>query len=503
MNLYSRKQRTKIGLFALATVIIGVSLWYSNRIITKIRNEERQKVRLWSDAIQNKADLVSYTEKLFEMLRNEEQKKVNHWFMAMSILTSNRTDNLDQTTFKALTDIIADNTTIPLVVVDEAGDVVTEKNLDAPSQNDSLIRQEIEKIKAAYPPLAFEYAGNNKQYLYYRDSYIFRELQVVLEDLINNFISETVINSASVPVLFTDSTLTNVIAFGNVDSTTVSDSTQLKQLIAEMSEENTPIQVNLNNNQPHYIFYKDSFILTQLQYYPYVQLVAIAVFLLISYLLFSTFRNAEQNQVWVGMAKETAHQLGTPLSSLLAWKDVLESQGVDKQILHEMGQDINRLEVITARFSKIGATPELTLMPVHGIIAHSVDYLKKRIPRGVSISITGQEDMEAQLNVSLFEWVLENLIKNAVDAMQGKGSITINLIEKPGEAIIDITDTGKGIPANKHKTVFEPGYTTRKRGWGLGLTLVKRIVDEYHQGRIYVKHSEPGKGTTFRIVLKV
>ncbi|TXC85090.1 sensor histidine kinase [Luteibaculum oceani] len=503
MNLYSRKQGTKIVLFILASLIIGVSLFYSNRIVNKIRNEERQKVRLWSNAIQNKADLVAYTQKLFETLRSEERKKVKHWFMAISILTSNETNDLDQKTFKLLTDIISDNTTIPIIVVDDKGEVVIEKNiLENSAPTDSILSAELEKMKKAFPPLEIEYTKNKRQYLYYRESHIFRELQQVMDNLINNFISETVINSASVPVIFTDGSHEKVIASGNIDSIVINTPELLAAMIEEMSEQNAPIKVALEQ-EDHYIFYKDSFILTQLRYYPYIQLVAIAVFLLISYLLFSTFRNAEQNQVWVGMAKETAHQLGTPLSSLLAWKDVLESQGVDKSTLKEMGNDIKRLEVITARFSKIGAAPELSPRKMLPIINAGVDYLKPRIPRTVEINISAEDaNTAAKINIQLFEWVLENLIKNAVDAMQGSGKIDINLQSKGAEVIIDITDTGKGIPANKQKTVFEPGYTTRKRGWGLGLTLVKRIIEDYHKGKIFVKHSEPGVGTTFRILLR-
>ncbi|MGB0166317.1 MAG: sensor histidine kinase [Luteibaculum sp.] len=504
MNLYSKKQRTKVGLFVLAALIIAVSLWYSNRIVTKIRNEERQKVKLWSNAIQNKAELVSYTQKLFELLREEEQKKVNHWFMAMSIITSDKTDNLDQTTYKALADIMVDNTTIPLIVIDEKGNIVAENNIsDNQNPSDSLIAAELEKMKAAYPPLEIEYIRNKKQYLYYRDSHIFRELQAVLDNLINNFISETVINSASVPVLFTDSTLSEVIAFGNIDSTAIQDSLRIKELVSEMQDQNPPLRVQLGDGKSYFIFYKDSFILTQLKYYPYVQLIAIAFFLFISYILFSTFRNAEQNQVWVGMAKETAHQLGTPLSSLLAWKDLLESKGVDPDLLHEMGNDIHRLEVITARFSKIGSSPELNSEKLLQLVEHSVNYLKPRLPRQVRFIFDDafSSELSAKINVHLFEWVLENLIKNAVDAMQGSGEIRLAAGKKGKEVWLDISDTGKGIPANKHKTVFEPGYTTRKRGWGLGLTLVKRIVEDYHKGKIFVKQSEPGKGSTFRIVL--
>ncbi len=489
-------------LFVLASIIIGVSLWYSNLIVTKIRNEERKKVELWSNAIQNKAELVAYTQKLFDLLRTEEKKKVKHWFLATSMLSSDASNDLNQKTLEILTEILSDNTTIPIVMIDEKGEVISEVNIKrSGSPTEEEIAAELALMKKSVSPLEIQYTANRKQYLYYRDSHVFRELKQVLDDLINNFISETVINSASVPVLFTDSSLQSVVASGNIDSVRFNSEDKLKSLVNEMRSENAPITVQLNN-ETHYIFYQDSFILTQLKYYPYVQLVAIAIFLLIAYLLFSTFRNAEQNQVWVGMAKETAHQLGTPLSSLLAWKDLLEMKGVDKELLTEMGKDIKRLEVITDRFSKIGAAPELKNNNVHEVIAQSMSYLAPRMPKNVQFDLPENEpELLAQINIPLFDWVLENLVKNAVDAMAGKGVISIRTEKKLTQCVIDVSDTGKGIPARKLKTVFEPGFTTRKRGWGLGLTLVKRIIEEYHGGKIFVKHSEEGKGTTFRILL--
>ena len=211
MNLYSKKQRSKLLLFVLASLIIGVSLWYSNVIVRKIRNEDRKKVELWSNAIQKKAELISYTQKLFGVLRSEEKKKVKHWFLAISILSSDQSNNLDQKNLELLTDIISDNTTIPIVMVDDKGDVITQTNLLESGENGKdAIDEELKKMKEVYPPLEIRYTRDRKQFLYYRDSHIFRELQQVLDNLINNFISETVLNSASVPVLFTDSTLTDV-----------------------------------------------------------------------------------------------------------------------------------------------------------------------------------------------------------------------------------------------------------------------------------------------------
>jgi len=230
----------------------------------------------------------------------------------------------------------------------------------------------------------------------------------------------------------------------------------------------------------------------------------IALFLAVSYLAFSTSRKAEQNQVWVGMAKETAHQLGTPLSSLMAWLEYLKAQPHAFEHLPEMEKDIIRLNTITERFSKIGAAPALKKENLTTVMQTAIDYIRTRTSSKVVFSLQNQQnyDVEVPLNVPLFEWVLENLFKNAIDAMSGEGSITVRIADQNQFIYLDVTDTGKGIPKSKYKTVFKPGYTSKNRGWGLGLSLSKRIVEEYHGGQIFVKSSEPGKGTTFRIVLK-
>ncbi|MDP1744368.1 MAG: HAMP domain-containing sensor histidine kinase, partial [Bacteroidota bacterium] len=332
---------------------------------------------------------------------------------------------------------------------------------------------------------------------------LFSELKSVLDDLVKSFISEVAVNSASVPVIYTDSTKLNVLASGNVDSVKILDTTYLKTTIASMASINQPIEVEFGDGSKSYIFYQESMLLTQLKYYPYVMFGIVGLFLLIAYLLFSTARKVEQNQVWVGMAKETAHQLGTPLSSLIAWLEYLKSKGLDHETSFEIEKDIKRLETITDRFSKIGSVPKLDKVDLLGVLNESVNYIKLRTSKNVLFTIDAgnQKEVMAQLNVPLFEWVIENLCKNAVDAMVGNGSITITISDQTQFVYIDITDTGKGIPKSKYKTVFEPGFTTKRRGWGLGLSLTKRIIENYHSGKIFVKSSDIDKGTTFRIVL--
>lgn len=260
------------------------------------------------------------------------------------------------------------------------------------------------------------------------------------------------------------------------------------------------VEIYLNNYQ--YIYYEDSILLKRLSLYPYIQLGVMIILVLIIYVAVVYTKKAEQNRVWAGLSKETAHQLGTPISSLMAWNQYLETTGVEKEVTDEINKDVKRLSVIADRFSKIGSMPEMQLEYLNEIVEQSLQYMKSRISGKVKIVLhLSEDDHGVLLSISLFEWVMENLTKNAVDAMGGEGTITITTGTEKGKAWIEVSDTGKGIARKNFKNVFSPGFTTKKRGWGLGLTLVKRIIEDYHGGKIFVKDSELGKGTTFRIEL--
>lgn len=272
-----------------------------------------------------------------------------------------------------------------------------------------------------------------------------------------------------------------------------------------MKSQHEPIRLSILNEQL-FVYYKDSDLLTQLKIFPYIQLSVIAIFLLVAYTAFSSSRKSEQNQVWVGLAKETAHQLGTPISSLMAWIELFKDKfnAEDDPLLAEMENDVKRLEIVADRFSKIGSKPKLEPNNVYDVVKDFVDYFRVRVSDKISFELTGNRRLQSGLNIPLFDWVLENLLKNAVNAIDGTGSIKVNISGSRVKKLvyIDVTDTGKGIPRSKFETVFQPGYTTRKRGWGLGLSLTKRIIQNYHNGQIFVRDSEIGKGTSFRIVLK-
>jgi signal transduction histidine kinase len=382
LNIYTRKQRWKLTLLA-AALLIGIgSLLYTNPLVRKLSAEEKKKVELWAEATRQISDV------------NAEPGDIS---FALSVLTN--------------------NTTVPVILTDQAKQVISTRNLDS--------------LKAE------------------SDSY-------------------------------------------------------LREQLAEMQEQHPPIEISFAGNQKNYIYYKDSYLLTQLRYYPFFQLGVIALFLLVSYLAFSTSRKAEQNQVWVGMAKETAHQLGTPLSSLMAWMEYLKSKPDPDENLGELEKDITRLNTITERFSKIGAAPALRKENLTEVLRNSINYIRTRTSSRVNFELRNLQayDVEVPLNAALFEWVLENIFKNAIDAMSGQGEINVSISDQQQFVYIDIADTGKGIPKSRYKTVFKPGYTSKSRGWGLGLSLSKRIVEEYHSGQIFVKSSDLNKGTTFRIVLK-
>jgi len=381
VNIYSKKLYWKVVLLAIAVVIGISSLWYTSTLVDKLQHEERKKVELWAEATRVLAHKQSGGDLTFVLK------------------------------------VIIDNETVPVILADAQG---------------------------------------------------------------------------------------NVLSFVNLDSSKAEQPRWLSEQLEIMKEENEAIEVTIGDDYFQYIYFKSSTLLTQLKYFPYIQLGVISLFILVAYFAFSSSRKAEQNQVWMGLAKETAHQLGTPLSSIMAWLEVLRTKSVDENTLDEFEKDVKRLETITERFSKIGSTPNLVPMSVNAILEEAVAYISNRVSKKVEFSMDFEEtqDVLAPLNKSLFEWVIENVCKNAVDAMNGVGKISIKVSDRTQFVYIDITDTGKGLAKAAFKRIFEPGFTTKRRGWGLGLSLCKRIIENYHGGKIFVKRSEVSKGTTFRVVLR-
>jgi K+-sensing histidine kinase KdpD len=396
MNPYAQRRFWKYFLLAFALIIAAGSLLYTNYLVKSIKQSERTRAEIWALSIK-------------QITSSDDNDFLNYVFT------------------------VRDSLTVPAMIVDTKGDIITTKGLDSTRTYIKVPAMPGVKQKKKYDPDYFKF-----------------ELE-------------------------------------------------------SMKKEHAPISLNVFGNH-WYVYYHDSVILNQLKTFPYVQLTVIAIFLLLAYTAFNTSRKSEQNQVWVGLAKETAHQLGTPISSLMAWTELMKEKfnAEGDPLIAEMENDIKRLEIVADRFSKIGSQPVLEEHSVYDVVKDFVDYFKVRVSNKISFEIHGSQNLKAGLNIPLFDWVLENLLKNAVNAIENTGSIKVDISRsrKNNQVHIDVTDTGKGIPRSKFETVFQPGYTTRKRGWGLGLSLTRRMVENYHNGQIFVKDSELGKGTTFRIVLK-
>lgn len=513
MNLYSNKQRWKIALLTIAILLVGVSLFVSNSIVKGVSEHERERARQWADAIKQKIELVQFSNRFFTHSRSLERKKMEVWLDATKELSK-------ETPLDVIPDytlplkIINENKDIPVIVLDADKAISAYNNIDFDTTiirqrfplatkkelikhfEDSLVKlSDLWKSKGqaftieVYQDLFMTYA--------YNDSKNLIKLEHERDSIFNTFNQELIDNQGLIPVLLIDSA-TNQIIGSNLPKDKI-NSKNLEKTIVELKAINQPIIIDFQNGKKSTLYYDDSPELKQLKYFPYIQFAIIGLFVLIGYIIFSTFRKAEQNQVWAGMAKETAHQLGTPLSSLMAWIQLLESQDVDPMITTEMMKDVVRLDKVTDRFSKIGSIPKMEEQNLTQTVRNVIDYLRPRISDKVTIELTATEEIMSKHNGPLMEWVIENICKNAVDAMSGKGELKLSIHSTPEWAHIDIKDNGKGIPPKKVKSIFDPGYSTKKRGWGLGLTLVKRIVKDYHKGKVFVLESQVDVGTTFRI----
>ncbi|MCR4826503.1 MAG: HAMP domain-containing histidine kinase [Bacteroidales bacterium] len=492
-----RKPTWKWILFVSAAAIFTVIIIYSNKLIKKIAQEERQRIEIWAGAITYKTQIINETERFFDSIRIEEGNQAS--IFAKAVKKVAEASLYEDITFYQ--DIISANQTVPTIIASPNGNIDAAINLPDSVLSMRNIRELGESLQD-FDSLKLPYYHREYVMVYYKNSHIYGDFRDMIDNLLESFFQETVINSASVPVIITDSTQINVIAAGNIDSNVIAAPFKVNARLEKMREENEPIVLEWLNHGKCYVFYEESSVLKQLRLFPFIQYGIIFVFLLVAYLLFSVTKRSEENRVWVGMSKETAHQLGTPISSLMAWTELLKEMPVDASIPQEIGKDVHRLETIAQRFSKIGSVPVLEQTDIVPIIENFTNYLQTRISSMVHIHFEKPDHpITLPLNQQLFEWVIENLCKNSADAMNGKGDITISITEEKNKVYIDITDTGKGIPPKMQKRIFSPGYTSKSRGWGLGLTLAKRIIQNYHRGKLFVKSSVIDQGTTMRIQL--
>ncbi len=498
-NLYTNKKRWQWALTIVALLVIAASLWYTNILVKSIAEQQTRQVKMWAAAMEQHAVMMQSTEEFFNKVSEQEQLRVDLLASAYRRII----DIWSNENTAIYLDIIRNNISIPLVLTDGKGNILSSNNLPPEQQGKKTFDAEMKKAYSKFPPIKIDPGYGIVQWLYYNESLNYTELKAVLEDMIEHFMEEIKLNSVGAPVIITNEDQSQILGFGNLDSIQMQDTSFVKRQLAIMSDENNPLQIEFMNTGKATVFYRTSDLVQQMRYYPIIQIFVFALFLLIAYLLFSSARRSEQNQVWAGMAKETAHQLGTPLSSLMGWIELLKLQEEPFVGTYEMEKDIERLQIVADRFSKIGSVPVLEPTDINYLIRDTMDYLQKRFSKKFEFEINLPDgELVMPLIPSLFRWVLENLTKNAIDAMGDHGKITLNLIDDGDHIHIDLSDTGKGIPKSKIKMVFNPGYTSKKRGWGLGLSLAKRIIEDYHKGKVFVKSSVVGQGTTFRITLK-
>lgn len=498
-DLYAKKKRWKIVLSVVALSIVCFSMYYTNNLVKRFAAQEEKQMKMWAEAIQSHAELMNYTETFFNEVANQENKRVELLAMAYRsfIAASPQEDT------RVYLDIIQSNISIPVIITDIYDNVNIAINMPRHLQSKSIFDDEMKREFSIYPPIKIDIYGK-ELFLYYNESLIYTELRAVLDGLFHLFINDVTDNAVGAPVIILDQSKQEIISYGNLDSLSMTNSDYVMKQLAIMSEENAPIEVNYLDGEKAYIYYRESDLLRIVRYFPIVQILVIIFFVIVAYLLFSYARRSEQNQVWAGMAKETAHQIGTPLTSLMGWIELLKMQETPFIGTTEMEKDIDRMKTITERFSKIGSIPTLENHDVVSVVNDTMNYLKRRFANNkfeFEVQLPPRE-LVIPLDAALFSWVLENLTKNALDAMSDHGKLTVEMTEDAENVFIDVSDTGKGMQRSMFKEIFNPGYTSKKRGWGLGLSLARRIVEDYHKGKIFVKSSVPGQGTTFRVALR-
>lgn len=500
MKKYYNNTRLLWVLLMIGFIIVFATLWQINVIINSLREGEQKQVEIWAKAISRKAEIVKQTQEFYGATLEEENRKMQQFIEAYKIILSQDDDaDLTSPKLKFYTKILMDNKTIPVVVTDEFNNIQFSQNVDLKDQK--VLVGDLYKQFSQHKPWEYEVYGM-KFRLYYKESEIYASLKSVMDEVIHSFLTEVTENTVSVPIIITNKEKTKILAYGNLDSNLVSKE-NVQNTLKEMASDNNPIEISLPLKQNGYIFYQKSANITILKYYPYLYMFVFVLFGVLMFQVFRAMKISEQNSVWIGMSKETAHQLGTPISSLMAWIELLKTNPENIETCKEMNKDVQRLNVVSQRFSQIGSNTVLEKQDITKTVKDMIDYISLRSPKKISFIDEIPNDMQVLIpyNRFLIEWTFENLFKNAIDAMEGDGTITVSMQTTDKKVYIDVSDTGKGIPKASFKKIFQPGFTTKKRGWGLGLSLVRRIVEEYHKGRIYVKSSVLNVGTTFRIEL--
>jgi signal transduction histidine kinase len=500
-GLHINKQRWKIFLALMVLLVIAASLILSNNFLSKLGDREQSKATQWVEAIKKKGALVQLSNDIFTELKKKERQKINLVVAAQKVLLQKSDLSKNQDVEFSLS-IIQANTDIPVVLLTEENAIMQHRNMEAifgntngEDEKDSVCIEKAKSWKAAGQFQLIEYLDGEYLQFIFGNSFELERLKDESERLIASFNEEIKDNKGLIPVMLWD------VSSDSLEATNISTE-KSREIREQWAQINPPLKFDFGTGQKR-LYFSESQELYYLKWIPTFQVLILGLLIFIGYFIFSTYRKAEQKRVWAGMAKETAHQLGTPLSSLMGWQAHLENLKVDPMITQEMKKDLVRLERITDRFSKIGSEAKLEEKDIVSTIENNLAYLKVRLSNKVELIFDSKlaDKIDVYHNASLLDWVVENLCKNAVDAMQGVGKLEIILSAEKSDIIIDFKDTGKGISSSNQKAVFEPGYSTKKRGWGLGLALVKRIIEEHHNGKVFVAESKLGHGTTFRITL--
>lgn len=503
-----RSGRLNFILILFSVLIVAATLFFSRRLVDQLKKEERVRVQNWAISNWRQMNMANQVRSLFAQMETEERQYATIWsYVYEQVFNPVSPTPKD---FDILMRIMSSNNR-PFILVGKAGRILESHDPDIKLNDKTDFTPEIQQAYSDYPPIVVDAQGI-RYTLYFKPSEVFLNLRQMFSDLDSSFKMEAFnsIASISVPVLLTDESKQTVLMYRNVEEGEFYSQHNIQARLHKMQEANEPIELHLPGMESStcYLFYESSAFLRNMNFFTVALLLALLAIIGGVLSLLNLSQKMVQNREWLGMSKETAHQLGTPLSSLLAWieyyKSREEGEALEKADLAEIEKDVKRIEVVTNRFSKIGSVPELDWENVVPVVFRSVEYLKVRSSKRIHYTINVSPDtvVMAQLNVPLIEWVFENLFKNALNAIgDNEGEINISVTENNEDVIIDVHDTGKGIPKKQFKKIFEAGVTTKPRGWGLGLTLSRRIVEGYHKGKIFVESSSPQTGTVFRVIL--
>lgn len=502
-----RSSRLNFLLISFATVMLAFVLVYAQVLVSRMARDERTRIQNWAFSTQRQADLAQRVRALYANMETEERQYAMVWSFVYEQVFSPEPSTLKE--FEELRLILLRNNR-PFILVDQRDTIIESHDPGIDIRFEPAFTRQLQEEYATYPPILIDAQGIVYK-LYFKPSEVFFNIRDIFTSLDSSFSQETLkmVSAITVPVILTDAAQEVILAYANMDEQDFYSREALLETLREMRRENEPIEMTLPGmgDEVYYVYFESSVFLRNLRYIALGLLFALLLAILGILSLLNFAKRMEQNQVWWGMSKETAHQLGTPLSSLLAWVDYYKMKddgSFSREDLAEIEKDVKRIELVTNRFSKIGSIPELNWENVVPLIYKTVDYLRGRSSSRVKYSIGAGPDavMMAQVNPPLLEWVLENLCKNALNAIEDKeGEIRIQVSESSEHVCIDVEDTGKGMSKSMASKIFEPGFTTKTRGWGVGLTLCKRIVEDYHGGKIFVKSSVPKVGSVFRVIL--